>query len=242
VSRERSYIRSVDGRWGRCYFFDQDEYIGKSLASYGEYSPDETEFILRLAEKSGREKRVLDVGANIGAISQALEHSGYTVEAFEPQPEVFGILTANFKGKAHNVALGDVAGTTTMPRVLYNERNNFGALSCGSASRLLGAMQVRVERLDSYHYEDVGLMKIDVEGYEELVLRGAAETIDRCSPILYVEDDRPRKSEGLHRFIAELGYRWERHDPPLYRAQNFLGRQENVWDRNYVSGNIVCYR
>ncbi len=129
-----------------------------------------------------------------------------------------------------------------MLRVLYDEPNNFGALSCGSASPWLGAMQVRVERLDSYRRGDVGLMKIDVEGYEELVLRGAAETIDRCGPILYVEDDRPRKREDLHRFVAELGYRWERHDPPLYRAQSCFCRQENVWDRNYVRGNIVCYR
>src|ERR1700722_5709686 len=111
------YITNVDGRWGKCHFFKQDQYIGQSLLHYGEYNPDETEFILGLAAKAGKDKTVLDIGANIGVIAQALERSGFTVEAFEPQAEVFALLQKNFKGKAHNVALGEQAGTTVMPNL-----------------------------------------------------------------------------------------------------------------------------
>lgn len=240
---EKSYVRSVDGRWGRCAFFDQDEYIGKSVSTYGEYNPDETEFILSLAQKAGRDKLILDIGANIGTISQALEFSGFTVEAFEPQPEVFELLCQNFKGKTHNVALGRTAGTTVMPNVDYSQHNNFGGLSCGMTSKSRGAIKVPMRRLDEYGFNNVGLMKIDVEGYEEEVLRGGLETIKRCNPILYLEDDRKEKSPALHKFLeGELGYRWEPHQPPLYREKNFFGRQENVWGVNYVSKNIVCYK
>jgi FkbM family methyltransferase len=239
---EKSYVKSIAGRWGTCHYFEQDEYIGRSISNYGEYNPDETEFIIGLAEKAGKDKLVLDIGANIGVIAQALAFSGFTVEAFEPQPEVFELLKENFKGKCHNVALADKPGTTVMPKLVYSERNNFGGISCGTISKSRGAIQVHVEKLDDYKFENVGLMKVDVEGFEELVLRGSVDTIARCSPILYLEDDRQEKSESLHKFLKELGYRWEPHNPPLYRARNFFGKGENVWGRNFVSKNIVCYK
>ena len=192
--------------------------------------------------KAGKDKLVLDIGANIGVISQALEFSGFTVESFEPQPEVFGLLRRNMKGRCHNLALASRVGVTTIPKVNYDEVNNFGGLSCGTASKSRGAIEVKVETLDSFNFANVGLMKIDVEGFEEEVLRGGVETINRCSPVLYLEDDRKEKSPSLHAFLKELGYRFEVHAPPLYRERNFFGKKQNIWDKNFVSRNIVCYR
>ncbi len=235
------HIASVDGRWGKCHFFKQDLFIGQSLLHYGEYNPDEIEFILGLAAKAGRDKTVLDIGANIGVIAQALEHEGFTVEAFEPQAEVFELLKMNFKGIAHNVAVGEKARTTVMPRLDYTEVNNFGGISCGTSSKSRGSVQIPVHKLDDYKYGNVGLIKIDVEGYEELVLRGTVETIARCKPILYLEDNREDKRAGLHQILTELGYKWELHRPPLYRERNFFNKKENIWDRDFRSTNIVCY-
>ena len=239
---EADYIRSVDGRWGKCYFFAHDVFIGPSLLHYGEYNPDETEFLLKLATQAGKDKIVLDIGANIGAIAQALEQSGFTVEAFEPLPEVFALLKKNFKGKAHNVALGERGGTTTMPKISYDKENNFGGFSCGTAYKDAGSIDIPIHKLDDYKFDNIGLMKIDVEGYEERVLRGAMETIKRCKPILYMEDDRDDKSASLHKTLAELGYRCEQHRPYLYREANFFNKKENIWGNNkYWNRNIVCY-
>ena len=236
------HITNVEGRWGKCHFFKQDQYIGKSLFHYGEYNPDETEFILGLAAKAGKDKTVLDIGANIGVIAQALEHSGFTVEAFEPQAEIFALLKMNFTGIAYNVALGDEAGTASMPRLNFEETFNFGSSACGMVSKSRGAVRVTVRKLDDYKYDNIGLMKIDVEGYEERVLRGAVETIERCKPILYLEDDRRDQSPSLHKFLTELAYRWEPHHPSLYREKNFFNKKENVWEQKFISRNIVCYR
>ena len=239
---EKDYVATVDGRWGKCAFFDKDFYIGRSLAHYGEFSPDETEFVIALAAKAGKDKLVLDIGANIGAISQALEFSGFTVEAFEPQPEVHALLQRNMKGRAHNLALGSKAGVTVMPNLRYDEVNNFGGISIGTSSRSRGSIEVKVATLDSFDFQNVGLMKIDVEGFEEQVLRGAVETIKRCNPVLYVEDDRVEKRAALHKFLQELGYRFQLHNPPLFRAKNFFSKAENIWDRNIVSHNLVCIK
>ena len=234
-------IRSVDGRWGKTHFFEKDEFVGKSLFHYGEYKPGETEFVLALACEAGKGRLILDIGANIGAIGQALEHEGYTVASFEPQPEVFRLLGLNVKGEKHNCALGDFEGIAQMPKVHYSERNNFGGLAIGFSS-MLGTIDVAVRKLDSFGLDNVGLMKIDVEGFEERVLHGAVETINRCNPILYMEDDRREARAGLHAFLKKLRYTWTEHRPPLYRADNFFGKRKNVWDESYASHNIVCRR
>jgi FkbM family methyltransferase len=237
-------IRSVEGRWGTCFYFKKDEYVGRSVHNYGEYNPDETEYILGLAElaqeTSEEEILVLDIGANIGCITQALEYEGYNVVAFEPQLEVFNVLKKNaVNSTCYNLGLGSQNTTAKMPKIRYDDKNNIGGMSIGTASHL-GTVDVEVRTLDSFNFNNVGLIKIDVEGYEEEVLRGAVETIARCRPILYIEDDRANKSASLHKFLTELGYVWTEHNPPLYRPDNFFGLQENIWKMNYVSKNLDC--
>jgi FkbM family methyltransferase len=236
-------IRRVEGRWGTCYYFGKDEYVGRSVHNYGEYNADETEFIIKLAEEAENKTDdhivVLDIGANIGCISQALEYEGFETISFEPQPEVFNLLKKNMTGICYNLGLGSKTEVAKMPKIRYDDKNNVGGMSMGTAS-VLGTIDVPVRTLDSFGFTNVGLMKIDVEGYEEEVLRGAVETIARCKPILYIEDDRVSKSTSLHAYLTELGYTWEEHNPPLYRKDNFFKLEKNIWEKNYVSKNIVC--
>src|ERR1035437_4359446 len=109
----------IDGRWGKIQFYEQDEYVGKSLLNYGEYNPDETEEMLRLAHPA-RQGVVLDIGAHFGCIGQALESMGHNVVFFEPQPELFKLLKQNVKGDTYNVAIGDTEGRSTMAYIPPN--------------------------------------------------------------------------------------------------------------------------
>ena len=237
--------KQVSGRYGECVFLGSDEYVGRSMFYYGEYNPAETAKILSLA--SGL---CLDVGANIGVISQALLAHGHNVIAFEPQPELHTLLQQNCLAaksisggvpyfNTHNVAVGSEAGTAKMPKVHYSAKGNFGGLGIGSKS-LYGYYDVPVVTIDSFGFEDVGFIKIDVEGYEYEVLCGASETIARCRPIMYIEDDRDEKSRALRAKIESLGYSIEEHYPALYDENNYFGLKRNVWDRNYASHNLVC--
>lgn len=227
-------IREVNGRWGPCKYFAKDEYVGRSMHYYGEYNPDETEKILALA--SGL---CLDIGANIGCISQALVAGGFRVEAFEPQPEVYKLLKSNVRCNTHCIALGSSEGVAEMPKVHYSERGNFGGLGCGFRS-VYGSYPVPVKTLDSYEFANVGFIKIDVEGFEREVLLGGRETIRRYKPVLYIEDDRVENRRALREMIVELGYEFEEHFPALYRTENHFGLAKNVWDKNYVSHNLIC--
>lgn len=226
-------LRSVSGRWGEVWFEGKDEYVGRSLFNYGEYNPDETEMILSLA--SGL---CLDIGANFGVMGQALEANGFEVVSFEPQPDVCKILSKNVTGVIHNCGLGDIEEVGVMPRIFMGSRANYGGMGIGYRSEL-GTINVDVRTLDSFNLSP-GFMKIDVEGFEERVLRGGVETIARCKPIMYIEDDRAENSVSLRTYITSLGYTIEEHKPSLYRPNNYFGKKKSVWEVDYQSHNIIC--
>lgn len=230
-------MRSVKGRWGEVWFYGKDEYVGRSLYHYGEYNPDETEMILSLASKH---ELCLDIGANFGVIGQALEANGFEVISFEPQPDVYRVLLKNVRGVCYNCGLGATSGVGKMPKIMTGDRANYGGQSIGSRS-VLGTIDVAIETLDSFGYNDVGFIKIDVEGFEEQVLRGGRDTIARCKPIMYIEDDRAEKSASLRAHIMSLGYKIEEHRPTLYRENNFFGLKKNIWaPYNFASHNLIC--
>lgn len=229
-------LKTIDGRWGPVTFFQKDQYVGRSLWYFGEYGPDETEKILELADPN---RLCLDIGANIGVITQALVYSGHKVVAFEPQTEVYKLLRKNCPGaETINAAVGSVKGTATMPKLQYSVKNNFGGISLNMRSAI--SYPVDVVTIDDYRYDNVGFIKLDVEGWELEALKGMVDTLARCRPIMYIEDDRQEKSKELRKFILSLGYNIEEHNPTLYRAKNFFNCSKSCWEHNYVSKNIIC--
>ncbi len=226
-------IRRVNTAYGECWFYGKDSYIGKSLYHYGEWSGEECTKIVSLCGDVN-----LDVGANIGYFSMAMPG---TVVAFEPQPNLFDLLKKNVAGK--NVAclpyaLSDSYRIAPMARVRYGDTYNYGGIGLDTTSSL-GSIKVQCVTLDSLGLKP-DFIKIDVEGHELSVLKGAADTINECSPILYVEDDRDDKRYELRKYIEYLGYKITEHNPPMYRPNNFSGLQKNVFDKYYISKNIIC--
>jgi hypothetical protein len=87
--------------------------------------------------------------------------------------------------------------------------------------------------------ERCDFIKIDVEWMELDVLQGTALTIERCRPVLYVENDRPAKSSRLIDCLQHLGYLLYWHTPTLFNPANYLGETENVFG-DIVSLNMLC--
>jgi len=229
-------------RYGQMLYNIHDLYVGRSLDLYGEFSEGEVE-LFRQAVKTG--DWVLDVGANIGAhtlfFARQVGEAG-RVLAFEPQRVVFQTLCANMAlNSITNVwcypyATGSEAGEIVVPESDYRRAKNFGGLSLGAASK---GERVPLVTLDGLRLPRCDLIKIDVEGMERAVLAGAVETIARCKPFLYVENDRTQQSAELVRFIDELGYAMYWHCKPLYNPKNYLGNPTNVFG-NIRSDNMLC--
>jgi FkbM family methyltransferase len=187
---------------------------------------------------------VVEVGANMGAhtipLARAVGPRG-TVHAFEPQRVIFQILCANIALNAlghvhaHQAAVGRQAGTMIVPRLNYSAVQNFGGLELGRWQEGEGVPVTTVDALDlpACHF-----LKVDVEGMEEEVLAGAEQTIRRCQPVLYMENDREEKSAGLIGYLLGLGYRLFWHLPPLFNPRNYFGVAENIFGKT-VSANML---
>ena len=229
-------------RHGDMLFLQRDQYVGRSLELYGEFSELEGDLFGQLLRPGNV---VVEVGANIGAHTVHLAKlvgPGGTVYAFEPQRVIFQIMCANialnalFNVHTYHAGLGREKGTLKVPPLDYAGVGNFGGLALSDAA--VGE-EVSVWRLDDVKLASLQVLKIDVEGMEADVLAGARNTIARHRPIIYVENDRQEKSAALIRLIEELGYTMYWHTPHMYNQNNYAGNPENIFP-GIVSINLLC--
>ena len=214
----------MDCRHGT-FVFPKDTYIGKSLEKYGEYSEQEVAFLCLLLNPGDV---VVDAGANIGALTVPLAKAvGETgkVLAYEPQDDIFEMLRENCAGLPQVVAIhGAVGEVDTVLRYSPNAWNT-GNVVLGKT----GDCTTAVVPLDAAKMPRLDLLKADVEGMETEVLFGARETIARCRPLLYVENERKHNTRRLLDTLFLLGYRVWRHEPFLFDANNFRGDPEDIF-------------
>lgn len=231
-------LRLVQGRHGWMLAHAADVYIGRSFIRYGECCEQEVQFLLQLLRAGGS---VVEVGANIGThtvpLARALAAQQRRLLAYEPQPVMFQTLCANLAVNgvgnvlAQPAACGAEPGTLYFDPPDYRAGGNFGGVAMQRAAGA-GRTAVRCLRLDDeLAGERIGLLKIDVEGFELEVLRGAAATIARCRPLLYLENDRAEQSQALIEWLWAAGYALWWHFPRLYNPDNFAGDGENVFGK-----------
>lgn len=169
---------------------------------------------------------IVDAGAHEGRLTVPLAGlPGSHVIAFEPLPSAFRRLqaaTASVSGRVtlRPEALSDRAGTVTLavPRVGGVAQEEWASIAkdyeaIRAADPRIEAVEtwtVKTIPLDALGLTDVTAMKIDVEGAEEEVLRGALDTLRRCCPVLSIEIEerhRPGSVAAIPRLLLPLGYR-----------------------------------
>ena len=150
---------------------------------------------------------ILDIGGNIGnhTIYFALECKANSVYTFEPQDDIFKILEKNIglnsMGSictAYHCGLGSENGNA---KIFAYDKDNIGGTQLAMDSS--GGIEVR--RLDDFHFQNINFIKIDVEGFEFDVIKGAKELLTSQSPIIYCEiyDDKYEKVTAL---LKSYGY------------------------------------
>ena len=139
---------------------------------------------------------VFDIGANKGQYARDLLRMGYSgrIISFEPLTQAFHKLKANTWGypawQAEKLAMGDQDGV----RVLNVAGNSQSSsllemlpqhLAAAPESHYVRQETIEVRKLDSIidqycHADERCFLKLDVQGFEDAVLRGAARTLARC--------------------------------------------------------------
>jgi FkbM family methyltransferase len=158
--------------------------------------------------------RVIDVGANVGVYVHALGRRGAIVEAFEPQPACAEVLLAyaasNPNIHVHTTALGSADSRAVLSVPLVGGRLARAWATVNSHDGNVGEeVSVQVRTLDSYKFDRVKAIKIDVEGAELDVIRGATETITKFRPMLLVEIEQRHHTSPIYEVFAhieQLGY------------------------------------
>ena len=157
---------------------------------------------------------VVDVGANVGIYVHALRRCGAIVEAFEPQPECSAALLAYAAAyptvHVHPLALVDAESVVTLSvRIVDGRLARTSATTLATSADAGETLRVPVRTLDSFRLERVNAMKIDVEGAELDVLRGAVHTIARARPLLLVEIEQRHHAgpiQVVFDWLTERGY------------------------------------
>jgi FkbM family methyltransferase len=158
---------------------------GKPTYQYNKYSE-----CLRIID---RRRTAIDVGGNLGLWSRVMCLDFKSVQSFEPVSEYCEYFKLNAPNATlHNVALSDECQEIVMACATDG--------SCGDTAPMVNkrkekALQtVETMLLDSYEFKDVDFIKVDCEGYELHVLRGAEQTIISNRPVVIVEQ-KPNKGK-----------------------------------------------
>lgn len=204
--------------WGADIIADPSRTIGYSILTTGLHDLAVTEALFRLISPGDT---VVDAGANVGymtVLAGIAAGRGGRVLSFEPHPELFAVLERNVAGasrrwstaafETHQAALGDRPGSAHLHLPPHFEANDGVARIEPDAGPDGRSLMVRVATLDEVLGDTpVGVLKLDVEGFEPQALAGAARALAgrRIKHIVY-EDHSVADSEVV-RMLEAAGYR-----------------------------------
>jgi FkbM family methyltransferase len=195
--------REVTLPWGATIECLRDEHIGSALARIGIYDLAVTEALARLIDVG---ETAIDAGANIGYMTSLMAWragSSGRVLSFEPNPAVLDRLQRNVGRWESNpgfapirvaaVALSDADGHASL-RATANFDLAMGTASLTeySAEEAAFSWEVETHRLDRYIGKgSIGMLKLDVEGHELSVMKGARTAFEsgRIRDVLLEERD-----------------------------------------------------
>lgn len=186
------------------------------------------QFAQRVCFDSDDGSVALDIGANFGtytlAMANVLKSKNGKVYSFEAQRIIYNMICGSVAlNSLENVypifsCVGDNNDDIEIPNFDYSSHLNFGSIEFGGKDqqeRLNQERQPSVEtvrqiRIDDLGLEKVAYVKIDVEGMEVQVLRGALNTISSSEPVLQIEILKTDKKQ-VREMLEPLGYTLHEH-------------------------------
>lgn len=225
----------IENQYGKIAYYKNDQEMVKQKL-YNIFF--EQEYVLRyLKDYVEKSDVILDIGAHCGSHSLLYKfiNPSSKIYSFEPQRMLYRLLVKNLRSNGYkdvlclNNAVGNVMGNVEMNSFSIDGDNSFSPVSYGTEMFFnLAGLQVGsggesayMLTVDSMNLKSCDFIKIDVEGYEPLVLEGAKKTIEKYRPIISYESNFKTLSNvsvSSHQFLANLGYRCD-----------------NVWEDNWIA-------
>jgi FkbM family methyltransferase len=207
LSRD-GYVTARAAPFGLTFTGPAADVITRHIYRLGAHEPAITRYLIEHV-RLGAQDVALDVGANIGWYSillQRLSEPGAQIFAFEPDPETYALLCTNLRANAAsrvtplNLALGDAPGIAQLRRYKHSNNGRHTLVVDGPAADMV---PVAVDTLAGFWSaralgeRPIRFLKIDVEGFEYFVLRGAGELLARCANIFLEYSPASLRLAGL---------------------------------------------
>ncbi len=164
----------------------------------------------------------VDVGANFGlyslAMAQTLKETGGSVITIEAQRVICNMICGSVALNSienmfvHNLAIADREGYIALPKLDYRKVSSYGSLEFADEQnedigqeRGISDESVRCVTLDDMNWPRVDMIKIDIEGMEEMALTGGINLFAQLRPIALIEWVKSDK-QAIADFFAALNY------------------------------------
>ncbi|PIP91651.1 MAG: hypothetical protein COW01_01610 [Bdellovibrionales bacterium CG12_big_fil_rev_8_21_14_0_65_38_15] len=221
---DSSSLTAVELPWGQTINVNPTEVVGRSIEVLGVYELAQTE-ILRRSLKFA--KSFIDIGANIGYFTLAAlgsKNFDGKILSFEPHPSVIERLKENVRlqNKNNNVEIYDFAlSESEGSSMLYIPEDFSHNEGIATLEKPLGKhreIMIKHKRLDELIPDnDELILKIDTEGHEFSVLKGAAKLFEKGSvkAVFFEEFSHPSKASSFE-FLKSFGFKVFRIERSLF--------------------------
>lgn len=209
---------------GNMYIHSDDPTIGRSLKHYGEYCQPEVDLII---QHTNANSFVLDIGANIGTHCIPVSKHVKRVVAFEPDEQNFDLLVKN-------CAETDCKNITTNRMALGHDTYQASTTFNYGKTMLTDGNDVMVTALDNIKgFPSVDFIKIDVEGIEPDVLKGASGTVAYFRPDILIEMQQRENYKIVFDFLAKYGYNIYWFPVATYNRYNHKNNTNDVFGKQH---------
>lgn len=204
-------VAEAETRWGFRLLVDTSKMVEKQIYYFGEWEPN---FSRYLVDRPARERVFVDLGANIGYFSLLASQLYAEVISIEASPGTYGRLVANIERnsigniRALNVAVGREVGRAAF---YLDEAHSGGASLLPGEGRTFEAevdMKPLQAILPEADLSRIGMIKVDVEGLEHVVLDQILRLLDKLPADLKILVEYGPEREGdlravIERFLAQ---------------------------------------
>jgi FkbM family methyltransferase len=219
-------LKTINTTFGKIVININDQFIGKSFLNQKYWGLKDIEIISKIIEYKCKKKNKIvfyDVGANIGTHSIALSNifkNKIVIRAFEAQSNIYEMFNQSIRiNNLNNIELYHNAVSDKNNQIIkidlpdYSKHNNFGGLELFKPFQNSDNVQmqksgifedVKTIKLDIFN-EEVDFIKIDVEGMENLVLKGSKNLIVNHRPFIFMELFKS-KLEDVTEFFKDKDY------------------------------------
>jgi FkbM family methyltransferase len=239
-------VKNVKLVWGDRIEVNVNESIGKSIYRFGLYDLAVTELLFRLIKPGDL---VIDVGANIGYMSKLacfLTGPFGQVIAYEPNAKLKDRLFNNLKD-CNNISIEYFGLSDTNGQVQLNIPEQFasneGIAFIGDNSNILSSnfINIEIKKFDDIIFTNkrIDLMKIDVEGHELNVLKGAEKSLKEKNILNIVYEDHLQFPSSVSDYLLSMGYyilRIEKRKNNIFLADPLSASSISSWEpTNYLA-------